>query len=45
MNLASAIVLVVVFVLAGLAILRNLKRKGGCACGCGGCTGSCHCGK
>ena len=45
MNLASAIVLVVVFVLAGLAILRNLKRKGGCACGCAGCKKACHNGK
>lgn len=45
MNLASAVVLVVVLVLAGLAIRRNLKRKGGCACGCEGCKGSCRCGK
>ncbi len=45
MNLASAVVVVAVLALAGLAVRRNLRRKGGCACGCEGCKGSCHCGK
>lgn len=45
MNLASVIVLVVVAGLAVLAVRHNLKRKGGCACGCAGCRKSCQCGK
>ncbi len=45
MNLASAVVVVAVLALAGLAVRLNLRRKGGCACGCEGCKGSCHCGK
>lgn len=45
MNLASAAVIAAVLALAGLAVRRNLKRKGRCACGCEGCTRSCRCGR
>ena len=46
MNSASVIVLMVIFGLAGLAIYRNLKKKGGgCGCGCEHCSGHCHGGK
>ena len=41
MNAASVIVLLVLLGLAGLAVRFNLKRKGGCACGCAGCKRAC----
>lgn len=45
MDLASVIVLVVAAGLAVLAVRHNLRRKGGCACGCAGCRKACRNGK
>ncbi len=41
MNAASIVVVGIIVVFAALAVVRNLKRRGGCSCGCGGCGGVC----
>ncbi|MGN0852607.1 MAG: FeoB-associated Cys-rich membrane protein [Kiritimatiellia bacterium] len=45
MNLASAIVIAAVCVLAGIAVRHGLRRTKGCACGCAGCGKVCRNGK
>ena len=42
-NLIAILVLAGVVALAVRSILKT-KRQGGCAGGCPGCSGSCHCG-
>ncbi|MBQ6010394.1 MAG: hypothetical protein IJL17_17810 [Kiritimatiellae bacterium] len=42
MNVASAVIVGVLFVLAGLAVWRNIRKGASCSCGnCGGCTCTC----
>ena len=44
MNVASVIVVGVLFALVGLTVWRNIRKVAPCACGsCGACKGGCHC--
>ena len=44
MNVASAVIVGILFVLAGLAVWRNIRKGAPCSCGnCGGCKGGSHC--
>lgn len=44
MNLATAVILLIVIGIAGLAVrsLYRQKKSGGCICSCGGNCSTCH---